>query len=577
MHSRAPGRKGRTALVLTLTLLLGAAGCLGDGDAQASPPSPSSPSPATHAAPPTPAPASPTPTAAATPTTPTAGPTPAPTVPTRPTPATATPVTPAPPTTPPRPEPAAEAEPDATVRVVVDATRGPHGNWTPRLDRDFYGVNVADWRPQDYQPAPDPEFLAYLSALRPGVLRWPAGHTSQSLVWERAPEAEGAEHVLTQTHVEAFLRLAREAGAKPLIAVNLKTGTPEAAADLVRYVNVEKGHGVTWWQVGNEPDHQDGLTRDPAHYAERYLRFAEAMRAVDPGIKLVGAEIMTGAHVVGCNGAPDWLTPILRAAGHEMDAVSWHYYPLDSNQRSTTSSAYPTRENLFQESAPDWCPSSLAFADQVFPHLRRARDAHAPGAQVWVTEIAEDSGNGGQEGLVGTTAAFLWTADVLGRFAAHGPDAMAKFVFKSGASHRFTLLDEDGDPRPAYAAYWLYARHFGDGIVHAESDRTHGVAAHAALRADGALTLVLVNKERRAHVVDLDVTGHAMANATGFVAKGASYEDARVTVNGVLLDEANVAGPGELAPEPREVTRSGRVEVAPLSVTLLVFPPDAGA
>ena len=571
MHLRARSSQPRRALLLVLLLLAAlGAGCFSGRGGESLPPATMTPPPGATATPSAPPPREPSAPPPATPSFPTPSLTPS-----SPTPATA-PATPPPPepepaeAEPPEPDP---PEPPATVRVVVNATRGPHGGSPARIDRDFYGVNIADWSPADYQPRPDPEFLAYLKALEPGVLRWPAGHTSQALVWERAPEAAEAKHVLTRAHVEAFLQLAREAGAKPLIAVNLKTGTPEAAADLVRYVNVEKKHGVTWWQVGNEPDHRDGLTRDPQHYAERYLLFAKAMREVDPAIRLVGAEIMTGAHVMGCNGAADWMTPILQQAGHEMDAISWHYYPLDSNQPREGSSAYPTRQNLFRETAPDWCPSRLSFADDVFPRLRAVRDAHAPGAQIWVTEIAEDSGAGGKEGLVGTTAAFLWTADVLGRFAANGPDAVVKFVFKSGSSHRFTLLDAEADPRPAYVAYWLYARHFGTSVVEAASNRTEDVAAHAALREDGALTVVLVNKERRAHSVDLDVSGHRLGRAHGFVANGSSYEDGTVTVNGVLLDAANVAGPGALAPTPMEVTRSGRVEVPPLSVTVLVFPP----
>lgn len=462
--------------------------------------------------------------------------------------------------------------PEGTLAVRVRATAGPHGADAPvEIDRRFYGVNVADWRPRDYHPEPDPTFAAYLAALQPGVLRWPAGHTSQSYVWERAPEAADAKRVLRAAHVDSFVALARQVGAEPLLAVNEKTGTPEAAADLVRYVNVEKGYGVTWWQIGNEPDHRDGLTSGPEEYAERYLAFARAMREVDPTIRLVGGEVMTGAHVVGSNGRPDWMTPIAERAGREMDALSWHYYPLDSNQPREASGAYPTVENLLQEEARDWDPSGLSFADQVFPRLKATRDAHAPGAELWVTEMAEDSGGGGAPGIADSHAGALWTADALGRFAAHGPNAVVRFVFTSVEGHRFTLLDHELSPRPAYYVYWLMARHHGTRVVDAQSEAVERVAAHAALTEDGKLTVLLVNKDAQAHPVRLALEGFEPASARQWTLVGEGYDDRTVTLNGQTLDAANV-GPG-VEGEPARVGRETLLEMPPLSVRLLVLEP----
>ena len=457
------------------------------------------------------------------------------------------------------------------LRLVVDASRGPWGGGRVDIDRPFYGMNVADWHTRDYRPDPIEPYTTYLRALEPGVLRWPAGHTSQSTAWERTPDQSWGSRWLTTSHMDDFVELSRAVGADPLIAVNMKTATAQQAADMVRYANVERGYGVTWWQLGNEPDHRDGETSGPDEYARDAITFARAMRDVDPSIKLVGGEIMTGAHVMGSNGARDWMTPILQQAGRELNGVSWHYYPLDSNQQSSGSSAYPTVENLFQETATDWRPSSLTFANEVFPHLKRQRDAYAPGAGIWVTEIAEDSANGGHPDIVGTTAGMLWTADVMGRFAAHGPTAVVKFLFASGSGHQFTLLDPERNPRPAYYAYWLLARHFGDDIAYAKSDDIRSVAVHSAVRDDGAVTILLVNKRTDARAVTIDLQGFSATSAQRYVAQGDWMGDKTVTMNGATLHAGNVVGPNELQPQHVSVGDALRTTLPPMSVTLIVL------
>lgn len=459
----------------------------------------------------------------------------------------------------------------AALGVRIDAARGPWGGERVDIDRPFYGLNIADWEPQDYRPSPDPEFRSFLAALDPGVLRWPAGHTSQSTKWERTPEESWGSVWLSTGHFDDFVALAHGVGADPLIAVNMKTATPDQAADMVRYANLERDYDITWWQLGNEPDHLDGETSGPEEYASDAEAFSAAMRAVDPRIRLVGGEIMTGAHVVGSNGARDWMTPILQRAGDEFDAVSWHYYPLDSGQKNTASSAYPTVENLFQEDAPDWRPASMRFADEIFPHLKTQRDRYSPGSEIWVTEMAEDSGSGGKPGIVGAAAGMLWTADILGRFAAHGPDAVVKFVFHSGSSHRFTLLDENMDPRPAYYAYWLYAREMGDLFVKAESDDRTKIAAHAALRDDGALSIVLVNKDTSARAVELDVQGFSATRAERFVLRGDSYSDATVEINGATLHAWNVDGESAVRPQSVSVHDALHASLPAYSVTVIVL------
>ncbi len=470
-------------------------------------------------------------------------------------------------TTPPAPDPNAPA-PEVT--ITIDGAVGPNGAPAPvQVDRKLYGMNVADWMPQDYSPAPNPSFLALLTALEPGVLRWPAGHRSQEYNWPTGGPGQSGDWTLTPDLVDTFIALAKQVGSEPLLAINMKRGTPAAAADLVRYVNVEKKYGVKYFQMGNEPDLTDGVVPSPEAYADQLATFADAMKAVDPSIQLVGPELLTGAHVGGINGTRDWMGPILTRVGSRFVGLSWHYYPLDSGQSSPTSSAVISFPHMFQETAADWPPAAMGFTNTIMPSLHALRDAHAPGAKVWITEIAEDPGPLAGQGISETLAAALWTADIYGRYAEYGPGAVLRWIYKTVAEHTYGILTSANEPRSTYGAIWMYARHFGDRFVKTETTALTEVAAHAAVRGDNALTVMLVNKTNAPKKVRVTPTRICpVTGATQLTLTGTELGTTSFTINGQALTSANVAG--GIAPAP--VTGSlWDVELPPLSARVVVY------
>jgi alpha-L-arabinofuranosidase len=437
-------------------------------------------------------------------------------------------------------------------------------------------MNIADWEPQHYVPDPDSTFLALLRALRPGLLRWPAGHRSQEYVWVRGGPGQSGDWELTPEHFDAFVTLCRESGAEPLVGINMKRGTPGAAADLVHYANIERGYGVRWLYLGNEPDFVDGMTTGPDEHAARHLAFAAALRAVDPSIRFIGPEIMTGAHVLGSNGTRDWMRPFLEKAGGITDGLSWHWYPLDSGQTNPNSSAYYELDNLFLESTPDWDPAAVSFPDEIVPALRDQAAELAPGADVWVTELGEDPGPLTCTGIGDWHAGALWTAETLGRLATWGTRAVVRWSFTSENEASCSLLGDDYRLRPSYYAYWLYARQFGEQPVDAESEVVREVSAYAALRDDGALTLVLVNKSAAAYDVKVELDGFSPRSAGRYAIVGDSYEATDVTLNGRKLTLDNVEdAPDRIAPEPLSPGNLRRVAMPPLSIVLVVYATEA--
>jgi alpha-L-arabinofuranosidase len=181
--------------------------------------------------------------------------------------------------------------------------------------------------------------------LKPAFIRWPGGNVAQdyrwfwgigprdervtwtNLSWKNEPEP-------SDFGTDEFVMFARAVGAEPSITVNVegRGATAEEAAAWVEYCNgpatskygamrAANGHstpfGVKFWEVGNEiwgdwvRGHSDAET-----YARNYNRYAQAMRAVDPSIKLIA---------VGDNNM-SWNRIVLREAGRNIDYLAIHHY-----------------------------------------------------------------------------------------------------------------------------------------------------------------------------------------------------------------------------------------------------------
>ena len=78
--------------------------------------------------------------------------------------------------------------------------------------------------------------------------------------------------------------------AVPLLTVNLGSGTPQEAAAWVHYANIVRGYGIKYWEVGNEHNGRwaTGGPLNTADYVRRFIEYSDAMKAVDPTIRVLG-------------------------------------------------------------------------------------------------------------------------------------------------------------------------------------------------------------------------------------------------------------------------------------------------
>lgn len=326
-----------------------------------------------------------------------------------------------------------------------------------------YGTNYGPWVtvPYDLLPQAEAAGLTYL--------RFPGG-------------AWGDQNDLTDRQIQEYLDLARRMGCTPSISVRLPGNTPEKAAALVARGNKNPGDPVRYWSIGNEPDLLDGY--DTERYNREWRAFAEAMRAVDAEILLIGPDISqyTGNPAVDPHDAAgrDWLEEFLKANGDLVDIISIHRYPFPRGLASS-----PTTIADLQANSREW--------DEIIPHLRATiRRVTGRDLPVAVTEVNSHWSKAvGGEATPDSFYNAIWWGDVLGRLIRQRVEIVAHFVLQTSTGAGGWGLLGRFEVRPTYYVYQMY-RHFGQELLYASSDDPD-LSIYAARRSDGALTVMVIN------------------------------------------------------------------------------------
>jgi len=359
--------------------------------------------------------------------------------------------------------------------------------------------------------------------------------------------------------IDLYMYQVRQIGAEPAMSVRLLGGTPEDAAELVRYTNIENDYDIRFWSIGNEPNLFVALMGAETYTADDLARdwraIADAMRAVDPEIQFVGPDITQ--YVVldasdpdnlaylpaNLGGAPldaeggDWLQTFLNINGDILDYVAIHRYPYPG-----LTGTGPTVEDL-RTNAAEW--------DIAIPNLRAViRQAAGRDIPIAVTEVNSNSAN--SVGGVSTLDSFynaLWLGDVLGRLIEQQIDIVAHWDIQGGSNRGWGILGSF-DVRPTYYTYLMYT-HFGTELLTADSTDPL-VTIYAARRDDGALTLIVIN------LGDAEAT-HTLA-LTGFAPSG----DAEVWRFDADTDAAQI--------DPQPISDGAPITVPAASMTVYVVP-----
>lgn len=350
----------------------------------------------------------------------------------------------------------------------------------------FFGTNWGPWL------GVPPTMLDVIPSLGIKIVRFPGGR------W-------GDENTPTATQIDMLMAFCEQWGAEPFINVRLVASTPAAAAEMVRYVNIEKNYKVRYWAIGNEPDlfpTQVGMrlpNYTPEQFAQDWRLFAQAMKAVDPSIQLVGPEVSQFiANPTEAYGQKysDWLVAFLKTNADLVDIVSVHRYPFP---QSMTAGA-PLKEHLRANSA-EW--------DVLIPSLRSmVREQTGKDLPVAVTEFNSSwVENAGGEGTIDSHFHGIWFADVVGRMINQDTFMLQQFA----VTGRYGMMSRS-ELHSTGLAFQMFSRHFGTERVYASSDQQH-VTVYAAKRPDGALTIMVINLNSEPKSINLKIDNFNGAQA----------------------------------------------------------------
>jgi len=317
--------------------------------------------------------------------------------------------------------------------------------------------------------------------------------------------AYGDENNIRPAQFDMLMQLAAMVDAEVAVSVRLVGGTPEQAVALMRYANEENDYNARLWSIGNEPSlfaniYEAGAW-DTAHYNREWRRFAEAMKAADPDILLLGPDIHQFTANLAQNpkdvNGRDWMIEFLKANGDLVDVVTIHRYPFPSNMADPN----PTVAGLMASSA-EW--------DETIPYLRGLIQEHSGrDLPLGVMEINSYwSHASGGETTPDSLASAIWWADTLGRLIRHRVDYVAHFVLQTNAGQGGWGLLARNDVRPAYYVYQLYQK-FGQELLRADFDTQSAISLVAARRDDGALTLMAINRGPDTAVETVQLIGFA--------------------------------------------------------------------
>ncbi len=413
------------------------------------------------------------------------------------------------------------------------------------------------------------------------TLRFPGGSISDNYDWE-IPNDVSSDDDWTN-----FANVATNMGATVFITVNYGTGTPALAAAWVANANVTNHYGFKYWEIGNEMwgDSDSNLYPNQPHcYATNAAAFIQQMKAVDPAIKCgvcvkanttddsdndtshPATNLVTGAIAYG------W-TPVvlstLSQAGVTPDFLVFHWYDAsagsenDATLLASTTNVVADAAELRGQITGYFGPGGTNIELVITEH-NTGTQAKQSVSLVNALYYADSLGQ-----IVQTE----FNAEVWWDYTDSGPVTTGNLSTNLYGWRIYgdygTMMPGIAEPftnrYPQYFAAELMS-HFiraGDKVVSATSDNPL-VSAYAALRTNGSLTLMTINKHSSSNLLaNIVLTNYIPAGTAALYSYGMPNDNAAETANNNCDISTNSYGVGT----------NFNYTLPPYSVSVLAFTP----
>jgi alpha-N-arabinofuranosidase len=297
------------------------------------------------------------------------------------------------------PAQAQSSNPSEAVRVYLDSRRT-----VAPLDRNLFGSFVEHLGRAIYEGIYDPgsklsdangfrkDVMDEVRQMGVPIVRYPGGNFVSGYNWldgvgpkqDRPRVLDKAWNSLNtnQFGTNEFMAWCKAVGTEPLMGLNLGTGTPEEAAALVEYCNVDKDtkwselrrkHGfaepykVKRWCLGNEMDGPWQIGHMTAtEYGLKAQDAARQMRYVDPSLQLIAC----GSSGPFVPTYLEWDREVLEQCYDYVDGLSLHRYFGNNERDSGGDSAKFLALNLSMERQ---IAETVAVCDLVRGHKRSSK------------------------------------------------------------------------------------------------------------------------------------------------------------------------------------------------------------
>jgi len=291
-----------------------------------------------------------------------------------------------------------------TVRVYLDSRRV-----IAPLDRNLFGSFLEHLGRAIYEGVYDPgsklseangfrkDVISEIREMGVPIVRYPGGNFVSGYNWlDGVGPKESRPRVLdkawnaintNQFGTNEFMAWSKAVGTEPLMGLNLGTGTPEEAAALVEYCNLDQGtkwsdlrrkHGVAEpykvkrWCLGNEMDGPWQIGHMTAtEYGMKAQDAARQMRYVDPSLQLIAC----GSSGPFMPTYLEWDREVLEQCYDYVDGLSLHRYFTNAPADTGGDSSQFLAMNLSMEQQ---IAETLAVCDLVRGHKRSPK-------QLWLS------------------------------------------------------------------------------------------------------------------------------------------------------------------------------------------------